>query len=191
MLGTVATLLFLAIIPRRTYAPLIDVFGERGTMSIGDVVEARIAARELERTRAREAREAERRAGGWWWSRAATGGGERARREGGTGGRGLDVVDSEVNGRMTRALGVDGGDGELGAREKSLLDALETRLGKVNEERNSIIYLIRKIRGESGATMSDDSLKQLTEDEIEALAERMKLEKADSRWLLRKLGFGR
>ena len=192
LFGTVSFLLFFSIIPRRTYAPLIDVFGERGTMSIGDMVEARIAARELERMRAREMRKAARPASGLWWrSRSATRGLSGRAKEDEMGERESNVVADELNGQLPRATVSDEGTGALGARERSLLDALELRLGKVNDERDSIIYLMRKIRGESGARMSDGSPKQLTEDEINALAVRMELEQADSKWLLRKLGFGR
>ena len=60
----------------------------------------------------------------------------------------------------------------LSEREISLLEALETRLTKVKEERNSIIYLMRKIRGEDVDDSKDTTA--LTDEEIETLANRVK-----------------
>lgn len=63
---------------------------------------------------------------------------------------------------------------ELGEREQSVLRALKERLVKINQERDSIIYLVRKIQGES-LDSADGDFKELTENEIEELSEKMAL----------------
>ncbi|CAL57581.1 unnamed product [Ostreococcus tauri] len=167
ILWTSLALCALSLIPRRVYAPMIDVFGDRGTLSIGDRIERAIAAREAAQARERAAREAAleargRRRRGWFGRRekgasAADAGGETTRDE--TGGDAAAEVGSVVKKTLSE-------------REISLLEALETRLTKVKEERNSIIYLMRKIRGEDVDDSKDTTA--LTDEEIETLANRVK-----------------
>lgn len=183
-----ATLLLLALslTPRAWYARYIDVFGERGEQSIGERIEARIRARETEREAARLAAMRERRGAARFWEWLGTsrrdddtgwrGGSERvdARERGGVS---VDGGERGVDGNV--ASGRDGGDDgerrrELGEREQSVLRALKERLVKINQERDSIIYLVRKIQGES-LDSADGDFRELTENEIEELSEKMAL----------------
>ncbi|OUS45588.1 hypothetical protein BE221DRAFT_202463 [Ostreococcus tauri] len=157
ILWTSLALCALSLIPRRVYAPMIDVFGDRGTLSIGDRIERAIAAREAAQARERAAREAALEARG-------------RRRRGWFGRRETGASAADAGGRR-RAMR-PGATPRLSEREISLLEALETRLTKVKEERNSIIYLMRKIRGEDVDDSKDTTA--LTDEEIETLANRVK-----------------
>ncbi len=191
-----ATLLLMALslTPRAWYARYIDVFGERGEQSIGERIEARIRARETEREAARLAAMRERRGAapflGWFGTSRRDDAGERggservdARERGGVS---VDVGERGVDGNVASER--DGGDDgerrrELGEREQSVLRALKERLAKINQERDSIIYLVRKIQGES-LDSADGDFKELTENEIEELSEKMAL-RSESKSLLK------
>ena len=191
-----ATLLLLALslTPRAWYARYIDVFGERGEQSIGERIEARIRARETEREAARLAAMRERRGAARFWEWLGTsrrdddtgwrGGSERvdARERGGVS---VDGGERGVDGNV--ASGRDGGDdGERRAswaNESRAFYALKERLVKINQERDSIIYLVRKIQGES-LDSADGDFRELTENEIEELSEKMAL-RSESKSLLK------
>lgn len=190
-------LLALSLMPRAWYARYIDVFGEKGEQSIGERIEARIRAREMEREAARLAA-ARRRGGasafGWFGTSRRARAGEVEAREAAEGrGRGAVSVDGGekgVDGRVeSRAENGGGGDGEprreLSEREQSILNALKERLAKINKERDSIIYLVRKMKGES-LDSADSDFKELTENEIEELSEKMAL-RSESKSLLKDL----
>ena len=73
-------------------------------------------------------------------------------------------------------------------RETQLLESLQERLRKANDERDSIIYLVRKIQGKSPD--GDQVKTELTEEEIDELTERLALA-SESKSLLKKIGLGR
>ena len=73
----------------------------------------------------------------------------------------------------------------MSEREQSILNALKERLAKINKERDSIIYLVRKMKGES-LDSADSDFKELTENEIEELSEKMAL-RSESKSLLKDL----
>ena len=194
---TTLGLMTLCAAPRAWYASYIDVFGERGGQSIGDRIEARIRAREAARAAARaaavdargetriravrrRARRERRRAddGG---SGDGDGGGER--RDG-------DGRDARGEGAWTRGAGGRGTrERRLDERETRLLESLQERLRKANDERDSIIYLVRKIQGKA-PDGGDQAKTELTEEEIDELTERLALA-SESKSLLKKIGLGR
>ena len=73
-------------------------------------------------------------------------------------------------------------------RETQLLESLQERLRKANDELDSIIYLVRKIQGKSPD--GDQVKTELTEEEIDELTERLALA-SESKSLLKKIGLGR
>jgi len=189
-------LLALSLMPRAWYARYIDVFGEKGEQSIGERIEARIRAREMEREAARSA-SARRRGGasalGWfgtsWRARAGEVKAREAKEGRGRGAVSTDGGEKGVDGRV-ESRKENGGGGEeprreLSEREQSILNALKERLAKINKERDSIIYLVRKMKGES-LDSADSDFKELTENEIEELSEKMAL-RSESKSLLKDL----
>ena len=184
----------LSLTPRAWYARYIDVFGERGEQSIGERIEARIRARETEREAARLAAMRERRGAASFWEWLGTSRRDDAGERGGServdarerGGVSVDGGERGVDGNVASGRdGVDDGERrrELGEREQSVLRALKERLVKINQERDSIIYLVRKIQGES-LDSADGDFKELTENEIEELSEKMAL-RSESKSLLK------
>ena len=190
---TTVGLMILCAAPRAWYASYIDVFGERGGQSIGDRIEARIRARETARAAARAAAVDAR-----WRRGFGRFGGARASDDGGTGsgdgdGDGDDAM-STVATREVKAVDARGGGagdarGPLDDRGTRLLESLQERLRKVNDERDSIIYLVRKIQGKA-LDGGDQAKTELTEEEIEELTERLALA-SESKSLLKKIGLGR
>ena len=186
-------LMTLCAAPRAWYASYIDVFGERGGQSIGDRIEARIRAREAAREAARAAAMEARGRRGFGWFGGARGAAARADDGGSARRGGANDAMEMVATRETKARD-ERGDGSREARaptderETQLLESLQERLRKANDERDSIIYLVRKIQGKSPD--GDQVKTELTEEEIDGLTERLALA-SESKSLLKKIGLGR
>ena len=99
------------------------------------------------------------------------------------------VATREVKAVDARGGGAGDARGPLDERETRLLESLQERLRKVNDERDSIIYLVRKIQGKA-LDGGDQAKTELTEEEIEELTERLALA-SESKSLLKKIGLGR
>ena len=172
-------LCIVSVTPRAWYASYIDVFGEKGDRTIGERIEERIRMREATREAARAARAKEREGAGFGFGWLGTRRASKARAFNADGDANANAhgvanagthqggVDEQRASTLTRVEKV------LSENEKALVESLKARLGKVNAERDSIIYLMRKIKGEEmdnhhelSSIDENGEINDLTDDEI-------------------------
>jgi hypothetical protein len=192
------SLCIVSVTPRAWYSSYIDVFGDAGDRTIGARIEERIRAREVSREAVRAAKAKERANRGVWFGwfgtsasastseRRSTAFGDNDAREGGADAR--NVASTVMITSSTRAEKV------LSDNEKALVEGLKLRLGKVNAERDSIIYLMRKIKGEEmdhhdlSGIDENGEIDELTDDEIaSAMAKLEEIERIEHKPLLKRL----
>jgi hypothetical protein len=178
----------LSVTPRDFYARYIDRFGENGGETFGERIDARIRAREaagIDERRVEVDAVASGKRHGWFGfgfgrtlRSSSLGMDERA--------LGSSEVDERREGERMDGDGVAGRahGKELTQHEQNLVASLKERLSKINNERDSIIYLVRKIRGEAAA---DEEFQELTDEEIHDLAARLDVASDESKSVLKKV----
>lgn len=189
LVWTTLCLFALSATPREFYARYIDRFGESGGQTFGERIDARIRAREVDRVDERrvgvDAAASGKKRDGWFGFDAL---GRTLRSSS------LGIGSGEVGEKRERLRMDEGGDEgagraqgerkELTQHERDLVASLKERLLKINNERDSIIYLVRKIRGETAA---DEGFQELTDEEIHELAARLDVASDESKSVLKKV----
>lgn len=189
LVWTTLCLFALSATPREFYARYIDRFGESGGETFGERIDARIRAREVGRVDERRVDERRVHAEASGKKRVGWFGFDALGRTSSLGTGSGEVGEKSQGLRMDE--GGDGGAGraqgerkELTQHERDLVASLKERLFKINTERDSIIYLVRKIRGETAA---DEEFQELTDEEIHELAARLDVASDESKSVLKKV----